>query len=47
MDFARRFDRLNEMERQRFSALLIASRDGIPDAQVEKQMPITKRRQPH
>lgn len=47
MDFARRFDKLNATERQRFSALLIASRDGVPDAQVEEQMPITKRHQPH
>lgn len=44
MEFARRYDHLNEAERRRFSALLLAARDGVPDAKVESGMPITAKR---
>lgn len=47
MDFARRYDKLNLTERQRLSALLIAARDGVPDASVEEKMPITRKRPVH
>jgi transcriptional regulator with XRE-family HTH domain len=39
--FALRYDRLNSNERTRWSALLVAARDGVPDAVIEEQMPIT------
>lgn len=44
MDMARRYDRLNENERRRLSALLLAARDGVPDEKVERDMPITVKR---
>lgn len=47
MDFARRYDHLNETERRRLSALLLAARDGVPDETVEKGMPITVKRPRH
>lgn len=41
--FAARYDKLNQTERTRLSALLIAARDGVSDEHVEKQMPITRK----
>ena len=39
--FARRYDKLDEEGRRKFSAAIILARPGAPDAVVEKKMPIT------
>lgn len=39
--FAARFDRLDAEERKRWELLVQVARNGVPDAQVERDMPIT------
>lgn len=39
--FARRYDKLSEAGRAKFSAAIVIAQDGVPDARVEQAMPIT------
>jgi transcriptional regulator with XRE-family HTH domain len=41
--WAARFDKLTAAEKEKFSALLVVARDGVPDAVVEAKMPITRK----
>lgn len=43
-EFGRRYDRLDTDGRAKFSAAIIIAQRGVPDAQVEAQMPITATR---
>jgi transcriptional regulator with XRE-family HTH domain len=45
MSFAARYDKLSQSEREKFSALLIVAREGVSDAEIERKMPITRRKE--
>jgi transcriptional regulator with XRE-family HTH domain len=42
--FARIYEELDERERERWRLLVQVARNGVPDQQVEKKMPITAKR---
>jgi hypothetical protein len=44
MDFARRYDKLDEEGRRKFSAAIVLARPGVSDEEVERSMPITAKR---
>jgi transcriptional regulator with XRE-family HTH domain len=42
ISFARQFDKLDETGRKKFYAAIILAHPGVPDAEVEAKMPITR-----
>lgn len=42
--FAAKYDRLDRQERERWALLVQVARTGVPDAQVERDMPITAKK---